>query len=280
MPFDPITAALVVAPSADPTGSPWLAVLGRTHPLVLHLPLGALPCVFLLEFGALFLRREVPRGAVTALAAFAAVGAVLAAATGLVLAGETGAEGGATLGRHKIAGIVMALLCVAAAALSLRGNRKPFRIALLAACVAMVPTGHLGGSLTHGSDFLFEPLQPRPPRAPAGSDGDPAATGSPPAAATEFARSIAPILERTCTKCHHEDKQKGELLLTTVEGIRKGGENGPVLVAGKPDESELLRRCLLPIDDDDHMPPEGKPQPTPEELATLRAWIAAGATFD
>ena len=68
-------------------------------------------------------------------------------------------------------------------------------------------------------------------------------------------------------------------MLTTVEGIQKGGENGAVIVPGKPDESPLLRRCELPLDDDDHMPPEGKPQPTAEELAALRAWLAAGAPF-
>ena len=47
------------------------------------------------------------------------------------------------------------------------------------------------------------------------------------------------------------------------------------------DDSPLLTRCLLPDDDDDVMPPAGKtPRPTTEQLATLRAWIAAGAKFD
>ena len=91
---------------------------------------------------------------------------------------------------------------------------------------------------------------------------------------------VRPIFADRCLTCHNPDKAKGELLLTTPEGIMKGGEYGEVIVAGKPDESELLVRCLLPLDDEDHMPPEDKPQPTAEELEKLRAWIAAGAKFD
>ena len=67
--------------------------------------------------------------------------------------------------------------------------------------------------------------------------------------------------------------------LAQQPGAVAAEENGAVLVPGKPDESPLLQRCLLPLDHDDHMPPDGKPQPTAEELAALRAWIAAGAPF-
>ena len=69
------------------------------------------------------------------------------------------------------------------------------------------------------------------------------------------------------------------VLMTTPEGLQAGGENGAVFVPGKPEESPMLQRCLLPEDHDDHMPPEGKPQPTAAELEALRAWIAAGAKF-
>lgn len=255
---------------ADP--SPWLAVFGRAHPVLLHAPLGILPAIALLEFGAALLRRPVPRGAVLALAWLCAVTAAAAAASGLVLAGE-GGHADDLLGQHKLSGIALAALCVVAALAACSGNRLPLRLVLLAALGVMVPAGHLGGAMTHGRDFLFAPLHRKPAPAPTPSDGPP------PAPASLFERTVRPVLERTCTGCHNPDKQKGELLLTTPEGIRKGGENGAVVVPGKPDESPLLQRCLLPLDDDDHMPPEGKPQPTADELAALRAWIAAGAEF-
>lgn len=260
---DPAAVGPELVPlSVAPTDG-WLAVLGRCHPLVLHLPLGVLPATALLEFGALVLRRTPPRGAIVALAWFGALASVLAAASGLVLAQEE--YTGETLGRHKVLGLVFAGLSLLAAGLAARSGRMPFRLALAGTLVVMVPVGHLGGSLTHGEDFLFAPLRPPAP--------------APEPTASEYTLHIAPLLERTCTKCHNPDKQKGELVLTTAAGILAGGENGPVLVPGSPDASPLLQRCELPLDDDDHMPPEDKPQPTAAELATLRAWIAAGAPF-
>jgi len=254
----------------------YLAFFGRTHPLILHLPLGLVPGLALLEFGAAMLRRELPRGPILTLAWLCALSAALATASGLVLASEGGFEGD-TIGNHKIAGIALGVICLLLAIASCLRRRGPFRILLLLALIVMIPTGHLGGSLTHGANFLFAPFD----RSPQNGDNTDNGNGdNDPPAATEFERTIAPILERTCYKCHNPEKTKGELLLTTVEGIRQGGDNGPVLVPYKPDESELLVRCELPLDDDDHMPPEGKPQPTAEELATLRAWIAAGASFE
>lgn len=256
--------------AVDP--SPWLAVLGRAHVVLLHAPLGLLPGLALLEFGAALFRRPLPRGAVLALAWLCALAAAAAAASGLLLAGERNDT--PTLEQHKIAGLVMAGLCVVAALCAFAARRGPFRVALVLALAAAVPAGHLGGTMTHGTDFLFEPLHPKTPPAPPPLDPS-LPTPSP----TDFARSIAPILERVCTSCHNPDKLKGELLLTTREGILKGGENGAVVVAGKPDESPLVLRLALPADHDDHMPPAEKPQPTAAEITALRAWIAAGAPF-
>src|SRR5690606_35755639 len=107
-----------------------------------------------------------------------------------------------------------------------------------------------------------EPLRQRAPAGPpAGSAPEPAPVGA------TYEHTIAPLLERLCSKCHNPDKHKAELILTTPEHIVRGSENGPVLVPGKPDESPMLLRCELPLDDEDHMPPEDKPQPTAEELA-------------
>ena len=60
----------------------------------------------------------------------------------------------------------------------------------------------------------------------------------------------------------------------------KGGKDGPVLVAGKAVDSPMIYRLLLPLDDDDHMPPQGKPQPTLAEIAALQWWIDCGAPGD
>lgn len=263
---------------ADP--SPWLAVFGRAHPVLLHAPLGILPAIAVLEFGALLLRRPSPRGPVLTLAVLAAGSAAAAAASGWVLGGES--PGSDLQTEHKTYGLILAGLSLLLPVLAVLAVRLPFRVLLLAACGVMVPAGHLGGSLTHGKNFLFEPLEPAkarvvtPPPVPPATN-DPASPLPPSASASEYATVVVPILERVCTQCHNPDKVKGELLLTTREGLDKGGENGIVVVPGKPDDSPLVTRCELPADHDDHMPPDGKKQPTEDEIAALRRWVQNGA---
>src|SRR5258705_493450 len=113
-----------------PEPSPWLAVFGRAHHILLHAPLGILPAIALLEFGAPLVRREAARGAVLALAWFVALAAAATATSGLVLAGED-AGPNATQDLHKIFGLVLGGLCVLLPLLALRAGRRPFRIVLL-----------------------------------------------------------------------------------------------------------------------------------------------------
>jgi len=93
-----------------------------------------------------------------------------------------------------------------------------------------------------------------------------------------FEANVRPILEESCFKCHGAEKQKGELRLDTQEGIVKGGENGPVFVAGKPEESSLYKLVILPADDPDIMPAKGDPL-TEAQAKVIHDWIAAGAAF-
>ena len=95
-----------------------------------------------------------------------------------------------------------------------------------------------------------------------------------------FQDVLMPIFEAKCNKCHNEEKSKGDLRMDTHEMLMKGGEAEPgkSVVPGKPDESLALARILLPLDKDEHMPPEGKDQMTPEETALFRWWIQEGAS--
>lgn len=111
----------------------------------------------------------------------------------------------------------------------------------------------------------------------------PTTNGTPTAAGTEklvFQDVIMPIFEAKCNKCHNADKSKGDLAMHTYEDLLKGGqdESTKSVVPGKPADSLIVQRILLPEDDDEHMPPEGKDQMTPEELAILEHWIKAGAS--
>jgi uncharacterized membrane protein len=97
-------------------------------------------------------------------------------------------------------------------------------------------------------------------------------------AKVDFAKEIQPILKERCYTCHGADKQKAKLRLDSNEAILKGGENGPIIVAGKPAESPMCKRVSLPKDDADIMPPKGDPL-TKEQVALIAKWIEQGAVF-
>ncbi len=88
------------------------------------------------------------------------------------------------------------------------------------------------------------------------------------------------VLEIRCLECHTEDQAKGDLLMTTREGLLRGGEGGTAIKVGNPEESELIRRLRLPSVDDERMPPKKKHEPLAEaEISPLVDWIAAGAPW-
>lgn len=100
------------------------------------------------------------------------------------------------------------------------------------------------------------------------------------AAGPDFAKEIAPILEASCVKCHNSTKAKGKLNMQTKAGAMKGGEDSKLLVAGKADESALIKALLLPEDDEDAMPPKDKaPRPDKAKIELLKQWINAGAEW-
>lgn len=93
-----------------------------------------------------------------------------------------------------------------------------------------------------------------------------------------FTETIRPILKERCFSCHGPEKSKGELRLDSLEAIKKGGENGAILVAGKPEESTFYKLVVLPKDDEDIMPGKGDPL-TEEQTKAIFTWITEGANF-
>ena len=87
---------------------------------------------------------------------------------------------------------------------------------------------------------------------------------------------IEPILVNNCTGCHGADKAKGKMRLHTPEEITKSKS----IVADSDGDIPLVFRVNLPDDDDDVMPPEGKPRLSAEQKKLLGWWIAQGASFD
>jgi mono/diheme cytochrome c family protein len=105
-----------------------------------------------------------------------------------------------------------------------------------------------------------------------------ASASSPEAAGIEFfEKHVRPVFVEHCHRCHSADaeKVKGGLLLDTREGLLKGGDSGPALVAGDPEKS-LLIKAIRYTDENLQMPPKGK-KLTAEQITHLEAWVKMGA---
>ena len=86
-----------------------------------------------------------------------------------------------------------------------------------------------------------------------------------------FSRDIEAIMARFCFDCHGVKHREAGLDLRTLQSILSGGESGPAIVPGNPEQSILFEMVS-----DGHMPPEGK-RPGAYQLRRLRQWIASGA---
>jgi hypothetical protein len=112
---------------------------------------------------------------------------------------------------------------------------------------------------------------------------------SPPPDKIDFHQHVWPILEQNCVQCHRPaytdengrlKRPKGGLVLDSRKGIEAGRKGRPVVVAGKPSESELFQLVTLPADHEDRMPPADDKDPlSQEQIETLRRWIEQGAAF-
>jgi uncharacterized membrane protein len=267
----------------NPPANELLLFFGRFHPLLVHLPIGFLLVAFLMEGFALAKRFAALRQATGFVLFLAAGSSVLAALFGYFLSLSGGYDED-LLAKHQWLGLGVAALSVVAYWANLRRNKWIYLPSLTAGCVVLTLAGHFGGELTHGSTYLTE-YMPAPMRSLVGlpPKAEGMATVSAPAdpkQAVVFAHVVQPILKNKCENCHNANKQKGALRMDSYEHLAKGGEHGNIFVKGKSAESEMIKRCLLPEDNDDHMPPKGKPQLTKEELAILAWWIDQGGSAD
>lgn len=315
-----LTLIAIVAAALFSPGTPDVPAatvyLGRFHILALHLPIGIFVVALIAEALTLHPRLRERGDAVVAFVLPLLLVAAFAAAILGVLLAYGGDYPGKLVARHRnlaLAGLGAASVAAFAAPFRDRAGRIGHRALLLLASGLLGAAGHVGGAITHGSDFLFAPVrrppleQPEPPEADAGAetaedasapiedagasvdagsrpgslaeDGGAAPTGSDAGnRATADAGGPKPnrrasaqaILNRRCAPCH-TTKASGGLRVTDAAKLEA---LGVVFVAGKPGESSIYSRLVLPKDDEDHMPPAEKPQPTAGEIAAIRAWVA------
>lgn len=257
----------------------WINYFGHFHPLFVHLPIGILVLVFVLEYIQARSKQADLRRAISIALATGFITAVFSCVAGWLL-GQDGGYAETTLQLHQWLGISLAAVTGVAWWLQKYAAPRFYRVILGVIFLLLMITGHYGGSLTHGDDYLTAGL-PQPVAGWLGAETKKdSVKPRPPIAdinqAQVYADLVMPVLQEKCYSCHSAQKIKGALRLDTEALLMKGGKHGPVVKAGNADGSELIKRLLLPAEDDKRMPPKDKEQLTKEEIALLHWWVSAG----
>ena len=214
--------------------------LGPFHPMLVHLPIGGLILLAVMELLALFPRFKDAAQNRRVILAVVLAGSAGSVACGWLLAQSGGYEA-QLLFWHRWTGIAFAAACVVVLWLARPGRLAAYRIALLMTLILLVVAGHFGSEITHGRDFLSRHA-PASLRALLGQSAPPTAAAVPADFRKRqlYAEVIRPILQDRCTACHGPEKRKGDLNLDSLANAKKGGENGPSFVAGEADELSPL----------------------------------------
>lgn len=251
--------------------------LGHFHPVIVHLPIGVLLVAILLQWLSGKEKYKGVKQAIAPILLFGSIAAIVACITGYFLSISDDYDQSSVNWHMWMAiGVVLvsSILYTKEVNPKVEVSSKLLSIGLV---VLIIVTGHFGGTLTHGSDYLSKPFFKM-------FSGDSAAnTVIKPVAnvqeALVYDDVIKPILETKCYSCHNQNKQKGKLRMDDITLLLKGGKNGKIIDFENVDSSEMLQRLLLPTDHDKHMPPKEKPQPTESQVALLHWWISNKADF-
>jgi len=163
----------------------------------------------------------------------------------------------------------------ALSSLCFRLVRLPLSVGTLALC-ACATQSSVSTSSPAPTPMAADPVPaPAPMATPAPAPAPavapvPDATSTPVVAAIDFDQKVQPFFATYCLNCHGSTRQRGKTRFDTKAGILAR------VTPGDADKSTLLAR--LNASGDDHMPPENVPdQPTADEIAMIKQWIAQGA---
>ncbi|HLY10365.1 MAG TPA: c-type cytochrome domain-containing protein [Planctomycetota bacterium] len=248
-------------------------LLGRFHPLAIHLPIAFLIVAAGVEAISIIRKRPVAPDLAFACLGLGAAGALIAAPLGWVDAATLpiGPENADLLAVHRWLGTFVAVCSPVAwlLAAGLRRGRFPklrrlAQAALLGSALAVGLGAHVGGLLVYGRDYYSSAFSaPDGPETPAVSD-----------ASDRFQQEILPILQRHCIRCHGPQKQNGRLRLDSREAVFRGGKSGAAIVPGDSAKSRLYRAITDP-NPNTRMPQESAPLPA-EAVNRIRDWIDQG----
>ena len=260
------------------------ALIGHLHPLLVHLPIGIFSFAFVISLFGAEKRKQFDAALSSALLTGAA-SSLFACIAGYLLAGS-GEYDVDLVQKHQWTGIATCALGFLAYFIA-----QYRRLLVWITCAVMAVAGHLGGTLTHGEDYFFglvdeettnivevkDSTVKTPTEAPTTDSIAEKASAS--REISLYQDQVVGILQNKCYSCHSKIKKKGGLRLDSEDFIKQGGKNGAVLTAGDADNSKLYTHLVLPLEDEDHMPPKGKKQLSASEIATIHRWVKMADPF-
>ncbi len=255
-----------------------LELIGKLHPLIVHLPIGIILLFILFEFIQIFGKIKMPNIIRRIVIIIGFITGLASLISGYILSLNEPNEG-ETLELHKwIALATIIFFLIYGYVSQVKKLRKHTKIiALLFLVTLMTTTGHLGGTLTHGEGYWSfisnsnknNDLQNQQTYNVKNIEE-----------AKVFEDLIMVAFQQKCIQCHGLDRQKGKLRLDGKEWVLKGGKDGSIIDISNPNNSEIIKRIFLDLDDEQHMPPKSKQQLSDEEKDIIEWWVSAGAPFD
>ena len=251
--------------------------LGHFHPLLVHLPIGILLVALMLQWLSTKSKYASLKPAVAIILLWGTITALISCITGYFLSISDDYDRSLVNWHMWMATGVMVTSAVLYTKEKNPMVEVPKKLLSVGLFFLLMITGHLGGSLTHGSDYLIKPFLKI-----FNNDSVENTSIKPLANAQEafvYKEVIQPVLQIRCYSCHNANKQKGRLRMDDINFLIKGGKHGKIININNADSSEMIKRLLLPVDNEHHMPPKEKPQPTENQIALLQWWINNHADF-
>ena len=197
---------------------------------------------------------------------FSFAGALMAALMGCLLSLDEAYDFN-SLKFHFWAGIITLILSFSLCILHrMKGKENLFFGSYLMTLLALTVTGHKGGQITHGEDYLSTADLFEEPIMVVQKDS-----------VDYYKEVVHLIFEDKCVSCHNSNKSKSELRLDRYDLMLIGGERGSMFDAQDPNESRLIRYINLPKEDKLHMPPKNKSQLSEKEKWLLTDWVTSSA---
>ena len=252
-----------------------LDFLGSLHPLIVHLPIGIVLLTIAIDVFMRNKNNSVQR-VITMGWFFSFFSGLLAAIFGWFL-GDNGYYLESQINIHKWSGIAFVSICFILWLLrytNFRFSKSFNRSVNLTSVILLMITGHFGGEMTHGQNYLFENLPYTKKKISVTTLSESKRSNND--SLFVYEDLIHPVMEEKCIACHNQNLASGGLNMSSIESMIKGGNSGAGIQNGNPFESLIYKRVSFPHDHPKFMPPTGVPL-SYDQIATLEWWIDNGA---